>query len=79
MIFFLLSITDAKDMFCYTSSSEGTAMGFTSLSRSMTVFMDRQAKGAANSDKFFRDREEIDTIGKEDDGTEPKGGGPLLH
>ena len=71
-----LSIPEGN-MVAYTSSPEGTAAGFTSLSRSMVAFMSRRNRGAGTSEEFFSDQEEIESS-TDDDGSEPKGG-RFLH
>jgi uncharacterized protein YegL len=61
----------------YTSSGKGTLIGMGALSKSTMDFLDRRSKGAATSDKFFRDEDEVQSVDDDDSGK--KGGGPLLH
>ncbi|MFA5762771.1 MAG: vWA domain-containing protein [Bacilli bacterium] len=62
----------------YSSCPSGTMIAFGSLSKSMLGFLDKQSKGTATSDKFFRDEDEVQSA-DDDDSSGKKGGGPLLH
>ncbi|MFA5762662.1 MAG: vWA domain-containing protein [Bacilli bacterium] len=68
-----------SNMATYTSSPSGTMIGFSSLSKSTMGFLDKQSKGTATSEKFFRNEDEIQSVDDADDSSGKKGGGPLLH
>ena len=61
----------------YCSSRHGTAVSFTSLSKSVISYLDRRASGQRARDRFFGRADQVSAIDDDDDGGSSSGKGRL--